>query len=91
MKFLPEQIAAAAKFVGMSAAAIALSMTALPASASPIVFEGQNAALFPGANPAANALLMASVNKPTNNGQPSSSASSLSSTNANSIIEQSTL
>ncbi len=34
------------------------------AHASPLVFQGQNAALFPGANPAGTATLMNSVDKP---------------------------
>ncbi len=47
-----------------------LLLFSLPAAASNMVFEGQNAALFSGANPSNNALMMASVNKPTNNGAP---------------------
>lgn len=72
----------------MVAAAVAVAMAPGWAEASAIVFEGQNAALFPGANPAANALLMASVNKPQNTGSPPAAPSLLSDSQ---ILEQSVL
>lgn len=48
----------------LSVAAIALCV-AVSTNASELVFQGQNAALFPGANPNDTALMMQSVPKPS--------------------------
>ncbi|HEU5048473.1 MAG TPA: hypothetical protein VFT64_11600 [Rickettsiales bacterium] len=68
----------------ISAASLAL-ITASSAYASPLVFQGQNAALFPGANPSDTALLMNSVPKPASD--PTSQANLTSANLIQSAIE----
>ena len=55
------------------------------ASASNLTFQGQNAALFPGANPADTSMLMNSVPKPSS----SSSAPTIPTVNPATLVEQS--
>lgn len=64
----------------------ALGATGIDAShASNIVFQGQNAALFPDANPSNNALMMMSVDRPSN----PRTASATGKLNSATLIEQS--
>ncbi len=51
-----------------SVLAVMSSAFATISTASPLVFEGQNAGLFPGANPAAIGILTNSLVKPQNTG-----------------------
>lgn len=60
-----------------SAAAALIIFTAGYASANPLVFQGQNAAIFPGANPSDTTLMMSSTPKPARSS--TTSATSLSS------------
>jgi len=64
-----------------------LAASAVPASASTMVFEGQNAGLFPNANPADTAQLMGSVSRPFN--PKTAAASATGQITPASLIEQS--